>query len=173
MKEHFLINSVVENFKEFYLYVQTNLIYFAISMAHCDSEYCGCLYYSANALARVMTRLAEEAFAPTGLAPSSAFILMTVNNHPGIHPKELSERMQLTPSTVTRLVEKLEFKGYLNRESSGRSTVIQPTSKSLEMQDQIKSCWSNLYQTYSKKIGEGDGKVLTEKINQAMEQISE
>jgi DNA-binding MarR family transcriptional regulator len=142
-------------------------------MTKCKSEYCGCLYYSANALARVMTRLAEEAFAPTGLAPSSAFILMTVNNYPGIHPKELSEHMQLTPSTVTRLVEKLEFKGYLHRESSGRSTAIHPTSKSRELQDQIKTAWSNLYHLYSKEIGEGDGKVLTEKINQALEQLTE
>ena len=77
-------------------------------------RYCGCLYYSANALSRMMTKMADEAFAKTGLAPSYAFMLMSINHKPGIHPKELSEHMQLTPSTVTRLLEKLEAKNLLD-----------------------------------------------------------
>lgn len=140
-------------------------------MKECKLKYGGCLYYSANALARVMTRMAEEEFAAAGLTPSYAFVLMTVNSQPGIHPKELSEHMQLTPSTVTRLVEKLEFRGFLERNNSGRRTEIHPTSKSLKLNDKLKESWRNLYNRYSNLIGENEGKELTQKINDALDNI--
>ena len=112
-----------------------------------------------------------EEFASTGLTPSYAFVLMTVNLQPGIHPKDLSTHMQLTPSTVTRLVEKLEFRGLLERKNAGRNTEIHPTTKSLELNDKIKECWTSLYNRYSGLIGEDEGKVLTQNINDALDNI--
>ena len=141
-------------------------------METCKSIYCGCLYYSTNAFARAMTRMAEEEFASTGLTPSYAFVLMTVNSQPGIQPKELSQHMKLTPSTVTRLVEKLEARGFLERQIRGRSTEINPTAKGLELNDKIKKAWRNLYNRYSNQIGENEGKELTQKINNALDNIS-
>ncbi len=67
-------------------------------------RYCNCLYYSANALARTITRMAEEEFGVTGLAPSYAFILMAVNENPGIQPKEVSGIMHLTPREQEKLL---------------------------------------------------------------------
>ena len=73
--------------------------------------FCRCLFYAANALARTITRLSDDAFARTGLAPSLGFVLITVNRQPGVQPSEVAEIMMLDPSTVTRLVEKLQGKG--------------------------------------------------------------
>jgi len=140
-------------------------------MGNCDSKYCGCLYYSANAFARAMTRMAEEEFAPTGLAPSYAFVLMTVNSLPGIQPKQLSTQMQLTQSTVTRLVEKLEYKSYLERRNTGRNTEIHPTKRGLELNDKIEEAWKKLHDRYSELIGEKEGKDLTKNINNALNNI--
>ena len=140
-------------------------------MKECGLKYNSCLYYSTNALARVMSKLAEEEFSKTGLAPSYAFVLMAVNSFPGIQPKELSEYLQLTPSTVTRLLDKLEVKDYLERKNCGRSTEIFPKEKSLELNDQIKSAWTALHKRYSGLVGEAEGKELTEKINQAIDNI--
>lgn len=142
-------------------------------MKECELKYKSCLFYSANALARVMTKLAEEEFAKTGLAPTYAFVLMAVNALPGIQPKELSEYLQLTPSTVTRLVEKMEFKGFVIRKINGRHTEIFPTPKSLELNEQIKNSWGELNKRYSDLIGETEGIELTEKINLAIEKIVE
>ncbi len=136
-----------------------------------DIKYSSCLYYSANALARVMGKLAEEEFSKTGLAPTYAFVLMAVNSYPGIQPKELSEYLQLTPSTVTRLIDKMEIKGYLERKNCGRSTEIYPTEQSLALNNQIRSSWEELHKRYSNLIGENEGKALTEKINQAIDHI--
>ena len=95
------------------MFVCTNIIYkFAMSMASKATKYCTCLYHSANAFARVISKMADEAFAPTGLSTSYAFLLMTVNETPGIQPKIISCHMQLTPSTVTRLIEKMEYRGF-------------------------------------------------------------
>jgi MarR family transcriptional regulator, organic hydroperoxide resistance regulator len=147
------------------------IIIFAAVMDKCYSEYCGCLYYSTNALARIMTRMAEEEFANTGLAPSYAFILMSVNAKPGIQPKELSDHMLLMASTVTRLVEKLEYKGFVKRKYEGRNTEVYPTTKSLNLDPAIKTSWQNLYKRYSKLIGKEESKNLTFKINHAINAI--
>jgi DNA-binding MarR family transcriptional regulator len=140
-------------------------------MAKEDSKYCGCLYFSANALGRVMTRMAEEEFAITGLAPSYALLLIGVNEKPGIQPKELSEHMQLAPSTVTRLIEKLEHKGMVERKTNGRATEVYPTPKSLEMDKQLKVAWKDLHTRYTDLIGKEDAQKLTSEVYQASKKL--
>ncbi|MCB9271306.1 MAG: winged helix-turn-helix transcriptional regulator [Lewinellaceae bacterium] len=136
-----------------------------------DSPYCQCLYYASNALARIMTRMADDAFASVGLSSSYAFLLMTVNNKPGIQPKEISQKMQLTPSTVTRLIEKMEVRGMLERQSSGRATTVFPTPQSLELQPKILLAWRQLYEKYSGILGEQEGIVLTASIHEATKKL--
>jgi DNA-binding MarR family transcriptional regulator len=140
-------------------------------MEKCDSKYCGCLYYSTNALARLMTKLADEEFAITGLSTSYAFLLMTVNSKPGIQPKEISKHMQLTPSTITRLIEKMEQKKLLERKSTGRTTEVYPTEKSKKLDKIIKEAWRNLYKRYSDLIGEEVAKQLTVNIYDTVKKI--
>ena len=133
----------------------------------CDSKYCGCLYFSANALARCITRIAEEEFAETGLSPSYAFLVMSINASPGIQPRELSSEMQLTPSTITRLIEKLEYKGLVERKIIGKYTEVYPTEKSLGLDETIKSAWMKLFNRYSEILGVENGKELTAQIYKA------
>ena len=118
-----------------------------------------------------MTRMADEAFASTGLSPSHAFVLMSVNESPGIQPKELSAQMQLTPSTVTRLVEKLEGKGLVERQSSGKSTQVLPTAKSQTMQVELKACWKALYERYAEVLGADAAKEFTASVHAARLQL--
>jgi DNA-binding MarR family transcriptional regulator len=117
-----------------------------------------------------MTRMAEEEFAITGLAPSYAFLLMSVNEKPGIHPKELSEQMQLTPSTVTRLIEKMEYRGFVERKSQGRITEVHPTDKSMQLDPRIKEAWRNLYQRYSSILGK-EVNQLTADVYEAVKKL--
>lgn len=150
------------------MYVQTLFIYLHPTMQECESKYCKCLYYSANALSRIMTKMADEAFATTGLSSSYAVLLITVNDKPGIQPKEISKQMQLRPSTVTRLVEKMEQRGFLERKQVGRTTEVYPTETSLELNPKIKAAWKNLYQNYSDKLGQDIGDKLTDDIYNAV-----
>ena len=119
-----------------------------------SAKYCGCLYFASNALARNITRLAEEAYAPTGLAPSYAMVLMTVIDQPGINLGEIAEIMLLKPSTVTRLVDQLEQKAYLTRQTKGKCTEVYPTEEGRGFNMKIKSAWMDLYRRYSELLGE-------------------
>lgn len=132
-------------------------------MEKCESKYCGCLYYSVNALSRAITKMADEEFSKTGLQSSSyAFLLMTVNENAGIQPKEIADHMQLTPSTVTRLIEKMESRELLTREHIGRITKVFPTQNSLDLDSKIKDAWQNLHNRYSKLLGEDESQKLTD-----------
>ena len=131
------------------------------------ATYCNCLYYSANALARIMTKLAEEEFSAVGLAPSYAFVVMTVNKNPGIHAGELAEIMMLTPSTVTRLVDKLESRGLVTKHNEGRVTMIYPTAASVELNDSIKAAWYKIYLRVTEVLGEDHARQLTGSIFQS------
>lgn len=146
-------------------------IIFVPEMENGNSKYCGCLYFSTNALSRLMTKMADEEFATTGLSTSYAFLLMTVNTKPGIQPKEISEQMQLTPSTITRLIEKMEQKKLLERKSTGRTTEVYPTEKSKKLDIKIKRAWKNLYKRYSDLIGEEVAKRLTVNIYDTVKKI--
>ncbi|KAA3658767.1 MAG: MarR family transcriptional regulator [Calditrichaeota bacterium] len=137
------------------------------------TKYCNCLYYSANALARLMTKMAEEEFTIVQLAPSHAFLLMTVNQKPGIQPKEISKIMKLKPSTVTRLIEKMEFKGYLERKSIGKTTEVFPSKSCTELDSKIKEAWRNLLNRYTKLIGEKESRRLTEDVYEAILKLQE
>lgn len=128
------------------------------------SPYCNCLYYSLNAIARQISKIADEEFAVTGLSPSYAFILMTINKNPGILSGEIARTMQLTPSTITRLIEKLEAKKLITRESSGKFSMIYPTKKSLALNDSIQEAWQALYKRYEQVLGEKESKALTEQV---------
>ena len=116
-----------------------------------------------------MNSLAEEAFATTGLAPSYAFLLMAANRRPGISPSELSGELMLTPSTITRLVEKLEAKGFVQRKTQGRQTEVHPTEKSLTLDPELRSSWKKLYQEYTTLLGEKEAVSLTHSLNRAVQ----
>ena len=151
------------------MYKQNN--YLCIEMVKCDSKYCGCLYFSANALARNITKMAEEEFATTGLTPSYAFLVMSITENPGIQPKDLSAEMLLTPSTITRLIEKLETKKLVERKIQGKYTEVYPTEKGISLANDIKESWMNLYNRYSNMLGEEEAKNLTAMIYNATKKL--
>ena len=74
-----------------------------------------CLFFSSNRLNRVITKMAEETFKPLGFSPTYAYLLMVLNDTPGISSKALAEELFIAQSTLTRLVDKLEYQGYVKR----------------------------------------------------------
>lgn len=126
-----------------------------------------CLYFTANTLARIMGRFADECFRGTGLSPSHAFTLMLVNEQPQISQKELSEALHLAPSTMTRFVDKLIDKGLVQRETSGKLARVRPTERGEQLAAPIAESWKALYYKYSDILGEEEGRELTRIIDTA------
>ena len=130
-----------------------------------------CLYFTANALARSMTALAEDEFKRTGLSPNYGFLLMLAIETPGISQKEVAEMLNLTPSTITRFVDKLESKGLVERSVEGKSVLLQPTLKGKAMLPEIEASWERLYHRYSEAIGYEEGKNITGLICQTARRL--
>jgi DNA-binding MarR family transcriptional regulator len=111
--------------------------------------------------------MAEKEFGPTGLAPSLGFVVMTVNKKPGIAAGEIADIMQLQPSTVTRLVDKLEDQGYLTRQTNGKFMQVFPTVKAARLDDSLRSAWKRLYRRYTTILGERPSHELIAAIYEA------
>jgi DNA-binding MarR family transcriptional regulator len=131
-----------------------------------------CLYFTANSLSRVITRMAEEAFRRTGLSPSHAFLMMVVNDNPGIGQKELCGQLHLAPSTVTRFIDALANKGYLTRQSDGKASCIYATPAGENLQKPIEEAWKTLHQRYAAVLGLEAGDELTAMIDAASQKLS-
>lgn len=122
-------------------------------MKACDSRYNKCLYFASSALSRKVEKLAVECWKPVGLSPSHAYLLMVAIEEPGVQPSFLVDQLQLTPSTITRLIEKLEEKKLVVRATDGKLTNVYATPKGKEMLPLLKNCLHDFYNQYSAILG--------------------
>ena len=136
-------------------------------MKKSKSPYSNCLYFSSNAFSRLMTKMSDEEFAPTGLSSSLAFVLMTVNNQPGISPMEICRIMLLAPSTVTRFLDKMVEGHYIFREQHGKNIKVHPTQQGIDLKDDLQSSWERLYLRYSTILGKELAANLTADLTDA------
>ena len=137
----------------------------------CDYILNHCLYFTANSLARLITRMAEEEFSVTGISPSHAYLMMLVNQNPGITQNELAQKLALAPSTVTRFVDALAQGGYLARKVEGRESHLYATDRGLQLQDKIDAAWQALYQRYTAILGQEQSAKLAEMIDEATRKL--
>ena len=118
-----------------------------------ESRFKKCLYFASGALARKVEKLSTQSWKKIDLNPSQAYILMTVLENPGVQPGAIAQEMQLTPSTISRLIEKLEERKLLIRTTEGKITNIYPTPKGKELHPKMKACLTEFYQAYTAILG--------------------
>ncbi|MGF9911325.1 MarR family transcriptional regulator [Paenibacillus ehimensis] len=135
-----------------------------------EDHFAECPFFNVNWLSRVMNRMAEEEFAPAGLSPTYAFLLMVVKENPGITQRDLSETLHIAPSTSTRFIDKLVVKGLVERRNEGKLALIYPTEEGLRLQQTINQCWHRLMGRFMGALGE-EGQVLTGMLHQAAKKL--
>lgn len=136
-----------------------------------DSKYCKCLYFTANALARKIEKLALESWSKVDLSPSHAYLLMLVTEEPGIQPTSLSDHLQLQPSTITRLLEKLETKKLLIRTYEGKLTNVYPTPKGRDLLPRLRECLNEFYTRYSEILGKEESTKLVQNMGRIADKL--
>ena len=138
-----------------------------------ESKFCKCLYFSSNALARKIEKLALESWKPVGLSPSHGYLLMTVVEKPGIQPGLLADHLQLQPSTITRLIEKLEEKKLAVRVTEGKIANVYPTPKAKEMYSKMQDCVNNFYAAHSAVLGKEDSRKIVRNMNEMADKLTD
>ena len=130
------------------------------------------MYFSTNALARKTEKLALESWKPVDLSPSHAYLLMIVIEEPGVQPGFLADQLQLSPSTITRLIEKLEQKKLLVRTFEGKLTNVYPSPKAKGLYTQLLSCADHFYATYSSILGIEESNRLVAGMNKISDKLA-
>ncbi len=131
---------------------------FVFHMKVTESKYNNCLYFVANTLARKIERLAIECWKPVDLPPSHAYLLMMVLEEPGLHPGILAKHLQLTPSTITRLIEKLEEKKLVLRQFEGKKTCVFPSEGGKALFPLLRVCLTDFHTNSCCIIGGDESK---------------
>lgn len=82
-----------------------------------------------------------------GVSVSQCYILETLNRHGALTMNELAEKMYLSVSTVTRVVEELVKKGYVQREEDPEDRRIRVIDLTPAGKAVFDKCWSNVFQS--------------------------
>ncbi|PLY03036.1 MAG: MarR family transcriptional regulator [Desulfuromonas sp.] len=116
-----------------------------------------CLYFNSNALARTLTRIWTEAYKSFDLSPPHAFLLRVVLAKPGLMPRELAAALSLSRSTVTRFLDSLEKRGFLERKMlarDGREVQIFPTESAQSIHEELDQTGKRLTKLMHELIGQ-------------------
>ncbi|WP_258535674.1 MarR family winged helix-turn-helix transcriptional regulator [Bacillus sp. 03113] len=136
-----------------------------------DSFLHTCLFFTTNRLSRAITKMAEEEFAATGLSPMYGYLIRLVNGTPGITQKELSEKLYITPSTLTRFIDKLEGKQLVERKVNGKTVLVYPTSNGKELEEKIRLASKNFHKRYESFLGKEASDQLTRVLEETSDKL--
>jgi DNA-binding MarR family transcriptional regulator len=131
------------------------------------------IFFLTSAFARKLGKQADELFEAVGLSSSHALLLHLVHKNPDIQPGQLAKMLHLKPSTITRLVQKLERRGLVEKQSAGRATNIVCTNEGRNIADDIQQKWERLIQQKREQLGERYVEVLSEMIANALDTMEE
>jgi DNA-binding MarR family transcriptional regulator len=131
-----------------------------------------CLFFNSNTLSRHLLKIAQKEFAQLNLSPAHASLMLLVYDTPGISPKQLSQMLHLTPSTITRFMDALVKKDMLIRETKGKQAFVFPSIKGLGLKAPIAEAYKRLYHAYTDLIGIRQAHQLTQTLIQVNDRLS-
>ncbi|WP_445665456.1 MarR family winged helix-turn-helix transcriptional regulator [Fodinibius sp. AD559] len=133
----------------------------------------GNIFFLTSAFARELSNQADKMLKTIGLSPSHTLLLYLVNKNPEIQPSQLAEMLHLKPSTITRLVQKIERRGLVEKQSEGRATKVVCTSYGKITVEKVQEKWEKLIQHKREELGERYVDVLSEMISNALDTMEE
>ncbi len=105
-----------------------------------DHIYRDSLYFSAAVLARQTEKLAIECWKPAGLPPSHGYLLLFLLDVNTTGPSILAKSLFLSPSTITRFLEKLEKKDLVRRFIYDGVHMVQATHEAAQLWEVLIEC---------------------------------
>jgi DNA-binding MarR family transcriptional regulator len=83
----------------------------------------------------------------------------------------LSEKLYITPSTLTRFIDKLEGKRLVERKVQGKTVLVYPTEKGRELEPTIRAASKKLLQMYQDILGVEAAVLLTQTQESTSDQL--
>src|SRR6266513_2493726 len=121
-------------------------------------------------LNRVITNIYDDALRPLDLKVSQMSILVAAAKMGTARPIEVCEHLHLDVSTLSRNVERMKTRGWLEvvPDEDGRSQPFQLTDRGRKLLEKAVPAWSEAQQQVKKALGDG----FAEQLNQAMKRVS-
>lgn len=116
-----------------------------------------CLYFNVVKLSRTVNSLWESAYLPFGLSPSQAYLLQFILKEPGDTPKNLAKKMDLTLSTVSRLVDGLATRRLIEKKKHNqdkRESNVYPTQNAKKIEKDLTRTTAALRKKVERLIGD-------------------
>lgn len=110
----------------------------------CDT---GSLNYLIIQVARAHRALAAELLEQLGLHPGQEYILLNLYEQDGLNQSQLAERLAVQPPTVTKMLQRMEATGLLERRSSpqdSRVWLVYLSEKGRALMPRIHQAWIEL-----------------------------
>ena len=126
-----------------------------------------CLFFTSNRLANVLWRIVNDVYAEIGLAAPYIYLLVVVNQYPGITISELSEKLGIAPSTCTRFVNKLMGQGILKKKQEWKTVHVILTDEGRKKTEGIDASLQRLHERCGAAISEEQYQKLSAAMWQA------
>ena len=126
-----------------------------------------CLYFNTMALARSVEKAWLKAFRQFNLTPPQAFCLRAVMARSPLRPSELAELLGIARATATRLLDQLERKRLVLRQtqsSDNRELLIVPTKKALAQRTAIERASAAMTVKMKTVLGEQEFERIVETL---------
>ena len=112
-----------------------------------EKEVKSCLYFTISRLFRVVNKVAEDAFGELDICPTHAFLLIILQDErEGMSVNKISEALTIAPSTVTRFVDKLISKKYVERIKMGKQSFTKITEGGKKIMPQVYKAWDRIFE---------------------------
>ena len=114
-----------------------------------------------------MNKVAEEAFNKMDICPTHGFLMVLLQeDEEGLSVNKISETLTIAPSTVTRFVDKLVSKGYVERIKTGKQSFTRMTKEGKNIMPEVYACWGEIFKKVESMAGDkeyldGVSKVIT------------
>jgi len=120
-------------------------------------------------LNRVITNIYDNALRPLDLKVSQMNILVAAAKMATVRPLEICEYLHLDVSTLSRNVERMMVRGWLEvvPDEDGRSQPFRLTSQGRKLLEKAIPAWSEAQQQVKKVFGDG----FVEQLNQAVKRV--
>src|SRR5687768_18449987 len=129
-----------------------------------------CVAVRLRMLNRIVTNIYDDALRPLDLKVSQMNILVAAAKMGTARPSEVCEHLHLDVSTLSRNVERMKARGWLEvvPDEDGRSQPFRLTLQGRKLLEKAIPVWSEAQKQVRKVLGDG----FVEQLNQAMKRVS-